>query len=186
MTSTQTAGLLLIAGSTIFGVGAAIGVPQVFREADPEVRLRVLEDRLAAWRLAQPFYALGPLVATAGVALLVDDAATLWEAIATAVAFSAMLIGAVAWAWSVYVRATRVREFALRTLPGWPIVAYVILTGVGLALLGVGLLSGGAPEWLGWLTIAASCAFLAIYMAFKDIPPFVFYLLLTVVGVALL
>ncbi len=36
MTAEQTAGVLLMAGSTVFGFGAAIGVPRVFAKPDAE------------------------------------------------------------------------------------------------------------------------------------------------------
>jgi hypothetical protein len=51
VTTDQTAGLLLIIGSVVFLVGAAVGVPQVFTERDPRARLRLLEKRLGsgAW-----------------------------------------------------------------------------------------------------------------------------------------
>jgi hypothetical protein len=39
--------------------------------------------------------------------------------------------------------------------------------------------------WLGWLTLVADLLFLAGYMRCKDIPPFVFYLLLRVVGLVI-
>jgi hypothetical protein len=48
--------------------------------------------------------------------------------------------------------------------------------------VGIGLLTGGFPVWLGWLTLASDIPFLAGYLRFKDIPPFVFYLLLLLVG----
>jgi hypothetical protein len=68
------------------------------------------------------------------------------------------------------------------TLAGWPFATYVLLTIGGLALLAIGLLSGNIPGWLGWLTLGADVVLLAGYLWFKDIPPFVFYLLLLVVG----
>ena len=35
MTSDHTGGFLLIVGSVVFGVGAAVGVPGVFTDPDP-------------------------------------------------------------------------------------------------------------------------------------------------------
>ncbi len=57
----QAAGALLIIGSVVFLVGAAVGVPRVFTERDPQACLRMLEEGLRIWRLAQPLYGLGPL-----------------------------------------------------------------------------------------------------------------------------
>jgi hypothetical protein len=70
----QTAGLLLIIGSVVVLAGAAVGVPQVFIERDPRARLRLLQKRLGSWRMAQPLYGLGPIIAAAGVGYLAADA----------------------------------------------------------------------------------------------------------------
>lgn len=180
----RVGGLLLTTGSTVFLLGAAIGVPGVFMESDPQAKLRMLERHLRIWRAAQPLYALGPVVAAAGVAVLAADSPETSIRTLLAIACAALALGALAWSWSVYLRAIRVPDFALGRLPWWPFATYVLLTIGGLALLGTGLVNGAFPSWLGWLTLAADAVFLALYLATKDIPPFVFYLLLLVVGVA--
>jgi hypothetical protein len=95
---------------------------------------------------------------------------------------TALVVGALAWCRSLYLRATRPPAFVHGELPGWPFATYVLLTVAGLALLGAGLLTAGGTAWLGWLTIVAAAAFLAGYLRFHDLPPFVFYLLLLLVG----
>jgi hypothetical protein len=173
-------------GSVVFLIGAAIGVPRVFNEQDPEARLRMLEEGLGAWRVAQPFYGAGPLIAAAGVGVLAAGAssgesrALLWAAA------GAMLAGGLAWCRSLYLRATRVADFAFGRLPAWPFTTYVLWTTAGLALLGIGLVTIDVQAWLGWFTAAAAIAFLAAYLRFGDIPPFEFYVLLLVVGAALI
>jgi hypothetical protein len=178
------AGMLLVAGSAVFLVGAAVGVPRVFTEPDASVRLRMLTEHRDMWRTAQPLYALGPIIASAGVARLAASAPTDAARVLLAASALAFLTGALAWAWSVYLRATRIPEFALGTLPGWPFATYVLLTIGGLGLVGIGLASGGFPAWAAWVTLGAAVLFLAAYVRFRDIPPFVFYLLLTLVGAA--
>lgn len=181
------AGMLLIIGSSVFGLGAAIGVPQVFTERDPHARHQMLKEHLGIWRIAQPFYGLGPIIASAGAGYLAADAPPGgWSRNVFAAACLALVIGALTWAWSVYLRATRISEFAFGTLPSWPFATYVLLSIWGVGLLSIGLLAGGFPVWLGWLTLGADILFLGLYVRFKDIPPFVFYLLLTLVGVVLL
>lgn len=187
MPTGEVAGIMLISGSTVFGLGAAIGVPKVFTEGDPKVRLRMLEDRLGVWRIAQPFYGLGPIITSVGAGYLTAAQPTGgWARTVFATACVALVIGALTWAWSVYLRATRISEFAFGTLPGWPFTTYVLLTVGGIGLLSVGLLAGGFPLWLGLLTLGGDVLFLGIYVRFKDIPPYVFYLLLTMVGVVVL
>jgi hypothetical protein len=183
VTSDRTPGLLLIAGSVVFVAGAAMGVPRVFTEPDPQARLRLLTEHLGMWRAAQPLYGLGPIIAAAGVGYLAAGAPTRATQAMFAAACLGLAVGSLAWAWSLYLRGTRVAEFAFGTLPGWPFATYVLLTIGGLALLGAGLLAGGFPAWLGWLTLGADLIFLAGFLWFKDIPPFVFYLLLLLVGV---
>jgi hypothetical protein len=185
----MVASVLLIGGSVVFLAGAAIGVPRVFMEPDPDARLRLLQARPRAWRWAQPLYAGGPLLAAAGVVVLAARARELGTAGAPrtmlAAAGAALVVGAVAWARCVHQRTVRVADFARGRLPGWPFTTYVLLTVAGLALLGAGLLAGGFPAWLGWLVLAADAAFLAAYLRLRDLPPFVFYLLLIAVGSAL-
>jgi hypothetical protein len=60
------------------------------------------------------------------------------------------------------------------------------LTIGGIALLAFGLLAGDFRPWLGWVTLGADAIFLAGYLYVRDIPPFVFYLLFTAVGLAVL
>jgi len=177
----QTAGLLMTAGSGCFLVGAAVAVPRVFTERDPQLRLRLLDARPTAWRLGQPLYALGAMAAACGVGVLAADERATSSGWLAALCAS-LVLGALAWGWSVYLRAVRPRDFALGRLPGRPFAAYVWLTLVGLALLGVGLLAGSWPTWAGWATLGADALFLALFVRTGDIPPFVFYLLLGVVG----
>lgn len=178
--TTTTATVLVLVGSAIFLVGAAIGVPRVFTEPDPAVRLRMLEERRTVWRAAQPPYAVGTVVAAVGVGPLAaaDGPGRGWFGVSCAL----LLAGALCWSWSVSLRFRYVREFALGELPGWSFVAYVWLTLAGLAALGVGLLVADVPSWTGWLTLGATLAYLALWLRMRDLPPFLFYVLLPVVA----
>ena len=186
MTADEVAGTLLIAGSAVFLAGAAVGVPRVFTERDPNVRLRMLKEHIGAWRAAQPLYVLGPVVASVGVGCLAAGERAAAPQALFLIASLTLLLGSLTWALSVYLRASRVSEFAFGTLPGWPFRTYVMLTIAGLALLSIGLWAGGFPLWLGWLDLGASLLFLIIYLLFNDIPPYVFYVLLILVGLVVL
>jgi hypothetical protein len=175
----------MIAGSLMFFGSAAAAVPRVYTEPDSAVRVRMLEDHLLLWRLGQPPFAFGALIAGLGVGAL---AAASKRSSQTMLALSCglLVVGALSWSWCVFLRGVRPREFALGELPSWPFGIYLWLTLGGLLLLGVGIVLDDWPSWLGWLIITADALFLAVYIRFRDLPPFVFYVVLTVVGIAVL
>lgn len=177
------AGALIVAGSAVFFAGAQLGVPRVFMERDPDRRLDILEANRGRWRAAQPLYALGPLIVSVAVGLLASASASTGARTAFWLAATALLLGSLAWTWSVYQRAVRIADFARGRLPGWPFAAYVLLTVAGLAAVGLGLLPTAVAGWVPAVTLAADVVFLLAFLRFRDIPPFVFYLLLVVVGV---
>lgn len=185
MTPDRLAAVLTVGGSAVFLLGAAVGVPAVFTQPDPDARLRLLRDNLTRWRIAQPLYALGPLLVAAGIGVL--GAGMSSQAARTAVAISclALAAGGLAWTRSVHQRTIRVTEFAHGTLPAWPFATYVLLTIGGLALLAVGLLADHRAPGAAWVTIAADVTFLAGYLRFADLPPFLFYLLFSAIAAAL-
>jgi hypothetical protein len=99
LTGDQAAGLLLVAGPVTFLAGAALGVPRVFTEPDPDARLRLLSALPGRWRAAQPLYGLGALLSAAGAGALAAGAAFLFQAVACL----ALTAGALAWScrsWS--------------------------------------------------------------------------------------
>ena len=186
MSTSQVAGLLLVLGSVVFCVGAGIGVPRVHTEHDRQARLRMLQEGAVAWRVAQPFYLVGPLIVAAGVGVLATDVPSGAESALVAASAVLVLGGALAWARIVYLRTVDVPGFALGTLPPWPFVTYVWLTVGGLVLLGAGLVVGDLPAWLGWVTSVGAVGLLLLYLRTKDLPPFTFYLQFTLVGAVLL
>jgi hypothetical protein len=177
-----TATILVITGSAIFLVGAAIGVSRVFIEPDPAEKLRMLEGRVTQWRVAQPLYAIGPMTVAIGVGFLAASSDTTGGKVCLALSCLALATGVLCWSRSLYLRFRYVRQFALGQLPGWSFAYYVWLTLVGLAALGIGQLLAAYPAWSGWLTLAGFVTFLVGYARYGDIPPFVFYLLLPIVS----
>ena len=156
----NAATILVLTGSAMFLVGAAIAVPRVFTEPDREQKFRMLETSLVWWRVGQPLYATGALVASGGIGFLAASAASGSGRGWLIVSCLLMLVGALCWSWSVYQRGRRIHEFALGDLPGWPFASYVCLTLAGLGLLGVGLLVANFPAWTGWATLAGALGFL--------------------------
>ena len=179
MNTVQTAGVLRIVGSTIFNFGAGIGVPRIWTEPGPHARLRMLEDRRTMWRIAQPFYGLGAIIAGAGAGYLAVDATTRSSQIVFTMACAALIVGALAWCWSLYLRGTRIEDFALGRQPGWPFTdlrpAYHRRSrAAGLSACSSAISRPGSAGSSSSPTSPSSLA----YVGYRDIPPFVFYLLL--------
>ena len=183
--ASSAAGVLMIAGSVMFFISATMAVPRIYTESDSAVRIRMLEDHLLLWRLGQPLFAVGALAAALGVGSLAADSTASSQTM-LASSCGLLVVGALSWSWCVLLRGARPREFALGELPGWPFGIYLWLTLGGLLLLGVGIVLGDWPGWLGWLVIATDALFLALYLRYRDLPPFVFYVVLSVVGVVVL
>jgi hypothetical protein len=185
VTPARLAAVLIVGGSAVFLLGAAVGVPAIFTQDDPDARLRLLQSSLTRWRVAQPLYALGPLLVAAGTGVLAAATSSRAARAAVAVSCLALTAAGLAWTRSVYQRTVRVAEFAHGTLPPWPFATYVLLTIGGLALLAVGLLADHVAPGTAWITLVADASLLVGYLAFSDLPPFLFYLLFAAIAVAL-
>lgn len=180
MAVVSVGGWLIVIGSLVFFVGAAYGVPRVFGARGAEERLALLQAREDAWRSAQWLYAAGPLLAALGVVVLAPG----WPGSAGVLAGAAgvaMFVGAVLWSVSCARRGRRIEEFARGELPAGSWFGYVWLTLAGLAVFGFACFV--MAVWVAILLWVSAAAFTAMFVAARDIPPFVFYLVLEVVGV---
>ena len=83
-------------------------------------------------------------------------------------------------------RASDLEKFAYRRGASWPFLTYSGLHIGGLAALGAGLLLSPLKPWTGITAAGSAPVFAAILAGTKDIPPFVFYLVETAVGVQLM
>lgn len=170
---------LVIVGVVVFFAGAAYGVPQVFGVHSAEDRLAVLLPRARAWRSAQWLYAVGPILASLGV-LVVAIGWPGQSQLLAGVAGAAMVAGAVLWSVSCARRGASIEEFARGELPAGAWLGYVWLTLLGLAVLGVACI--GVSTWLAVVLLVSAVAFCVLFLVTRDIPPFLFYLVLAVVG----
>lgn len=53
-------------------------------------------------------------------------------------------------------------------------------------LLGVVIIQADLSRWVGWVLVGAALLFLLLYVALRDLPPFVHYLLGLVFGSVLI
>jgi hypothetical protein len=182
----STSGVVLLGGSILFLVAAFTPVSRVFAERSPEARIKVLQDHPTAWKVSQILFGLGASSTAIGLALaavyLWTRGAGFWVFAGAALA----LLGALPWDWHVWLRAIKPAEFAQGLLPSWLFPTYTLITQAALVLFGIGLLQAGYPAWLGWASIIYPLLLFTAYLAFRDMPPFTYYLLTLLVGIVMI
>lgn len=179
------AGWLLIIGALLFNIAAFH--PFIMRyipTRNPDMRTAMIERSPWVWRGLCALFAAGAVVTVVGLLLLTLDLGVwwLWIGLAAAVA------GAYFW-----VRVNLYRVFAspravgrsTNSTHGW-FPAYTLLTQAAWVVFGAALLTTTLPAWLGWGLIGVSAGSFVMYVVTRDFPPFVYYLLMLVVGGVLL
>lgn len=169
----------LLVGSLIF-LFAAFNPSSmaVFPAATPEARLAAIQRYRSLWVISQVAFGLGAVIAALGYVLLARALGD--RAVAMALPRAAalgMLFGALLWGINLVQRATDFTGFAQGTQPAWPFVIYTLLTIAGLAVWGWIYLQSGFPGWLGWATIGLAAVVLVLFVALRDMPPFVYYVI---------
>ena len=90
------------------------------------------------------------------------------------------------WSWHVTERILDPQGFAYGTNTPYLFLIYSILTEIGLFLIGFYLLKTHVRDWVAWMFIIGAALLFILMFIFKDMPPFVYYVLTLVMSVALL
>ncbi len=190
----RTAALLLISGSIVF-IAAIMSPPMfnVFSVEDPAQAAAAFQENMVSWRLANGFAAIGALIAAAGIVLLARYITALDNnpqmRVSAYLGATLVFIGALLWLVIQFDRMTVSPERFVsgEALGGpWLFPLYVIVTLLGLIVIGYGLLKAGYPRWLGWFVIGVHSLLLVAGLATQDAVPLNWYLSMLVMGIALL
>jgi len=181
MTSTSTAGWVLLAGAVLFLMAAFSPSSYVFGMRDPEQQREFLARHARSWLWGQIPFAAGAVVSAVGVLVLGLELEG-GPGTAIAVAGGVAVVASLPWAEHCRQRARSWTDFLDGRLPGWPFRVFVWGTLAALALTGVAIPRTDLPHWSGWYALAATAVFTAAWLRFKDLPPFVFYLVTGVLG----
>lgn len=172
--------IVLIAGSLVFLAAAFFPlIYKVIMERDAEKQRAMIRASFGSWRAVCVLFGSSGLVTAAGIALLASELNSVlaWSAAAAA------LIGAVCWG---LIQVQRVRHSSLSTPNSkWAFPAYTLLTQGALIALGAALLQAGVVAWVGWMLVILTGLLVAAYFYFKDVAPFVYYLLTLIAAVGL-
>ena len=186
MVSNRPVGLVLLTGSLLFLVAAFMPYSRVFVENDPATRLDIINRYSTMWNLGQVLFALGSLVTVLGLTFFLfryrDGVSGSWAWIGVLL----LLAGAVLWTWHCLERLISPEGFANGTLTPYLFTIYSIFTQAGLICFGIFLLGTGLSGWTGWMLIAGMVILGILYVIFRDMPPFVYYVLTLVLAIKLL
>lgn len=185
MSNQQVAGLLVGLGSVSFLVAAFLPISRVYATAGAQSKLELIRGSLETWKASQLLFALGAIATAGGIgwAILIGDGT--WPNAYLAAPGVLLGIGAGLWSRHTYLRAVDPESFVSGTQPGWQFPAYTLLTIAGVAVAGLAFLQTG-PSWLGLTLIIGSALFLVAYAVFRDLPPFVHYVLVIALAVELI
>ncbi|HUR13101.1 MAG TPA: hypothetical protein VM097_01275 [Mycobacteriales bacterium] len=182
---TRTAGWVLLAGAAAF-VGVAFAPASfVFGISDRADRRAYLERHARSWRWGQLPFAAGAVVSAVGLLCLGLQLHGASGAAVT-VAGVAAVLASLPWVEHCRQRAVAIDDFLEGRLPGWHFVIFCWGTLAALAVTGVALLGTELPSWTGWFVLAATALLVAALLRFRDLPPFVFYIVTGVLGAAAL
>jgi len=177
MFALKISGIVIFAGSIVFLIAAFSPISRVYSLPTAEKKLGVITTSPKAWVISQALFSLGAILVSAGVALAAYALKDHPSAPLLFTAAALLAAGAAAWTWYVTLRAADSTAFVRDSLPGWQFTVYTLFTMGAFLLIGIALLRMGFPTWAGWLLVGSSILLFILYVIFKDMPPFVYYLL---------
>ena len=182
---TRTAGWVLLAGAAVFVAVAFAPASFVFGMSDAAERRAYLDRHATSWRWGQVPFAGGAVVSAVGLLVLGRE---LDGTPGTAVSWAGVLalVASLPWVEHCRRRALSSEDFLEGRLPGWHFVVYVWGTLAALAVTALALLHTDLPRWSAWFVLGATACFTAAWLRFRDLPPFLFYVVTGVLGAAAL
>ena len=187
----RRAGAVATGGSLCWAIGISM-VGNVHATKDAAARLEMLERHRRLWILGQFLAAAGTAATPMGFARFARQLGTepgpsskAGRKLA-AVSAAAMLAGGPLFIAALADRAAHLRKFAYREGASWPFLSYAGLQTAGIGALGAALLVSPVKGPAAVGSAVSAPLFAAILLRYKDIPPFVFYLLELAVGIRLL
>lgn len=181
----KTTALLLGLGSILFLVAAFLPYSRVFVEPVAEKKLEIITSMKKMWNIGQVLFGLGSMVTVAALGLqsygFREIPGVRWSHLGVTL----MFLGAAFWCWHVTERIIKPEAFANGTHTPYLFLVYSLLTQIGLVLIGILLLRSDVVNWVGWMFIIGSGAFFLLMVIFKDMPPFVYYVMTLIASVVL-
>jgi hypothetical protein len=185
MNTLKFSSVILIAGSVLFLIAAFSPISRIFGIPSAEVKLQIILSSPNQWLVAQILFALGAIVTVVGVGMIGHFFNTQSFSVFLSTSTMILLAGAFLWSWHVYLRAIDPRLFVDGKISVWYFALYTFLTQIGLVLFGIALLRMEIQDWVGWMVIGSTGIFFLLTIIFRDMPPFVYYIITMIAGIKL-
>lgn len=185
MKSLTAASLMIIAGSIIFLIASFSPTSRVYGEPLPEGRLAIINESRNAWTITQILFSVGAVAVAAGVsaaAFSLRPRQTHFLPIASVLSLAA---GALLLTWYAYFKFADPQTWVHHHISNPIFLGYTFLTQAGLFLFGIALLRGGNLRRTSWFLLSAVAITFILTLIFRDMPPFVYYLMTLPVGIGL-
>jgi hypothetical protein len=177
--------ILIILGSLLFLSASFSPISAVHMEPTAAGKLALINASPGAWLLSQILYSLGAVLVASAIAGVVYRHRQSYSPALTFLIYLSLLVGALFFLVYAVFRTTNPQAWVQITPPHPQFLGYTFLTQLGLLLFGAALLKAGYPSWLGWLLVSSMIVLFVLTVVFRDMPPFAYYLLALIVGVAL-
>lgn len=181
----RSVSILLGFGSLLFLVAAFLPYSKAFVEPVAEKKLEIILGMKNMWIFGHILFGLGSIITVVALGIqsygLKEIAYSMWSHLGVIL----LSLGAVLWCWTVIDRIINPEDFAYGRNTPYLFPAYSLLTQVGLAFIGIMLLKASVANWIAWMFIVGSAVLFLLMVIFKDMPPFVYYVLTIVAAVAL-
>jgi hypothetical protein len=188
----KLAGIVFILGSALFIIAAFMPITiKVITAPDPQKRMELIVNEHTGWLVVNLLFGVGSILTVIAFALFAAHVQSM--AVSSGVKLGAYFaaaaagFGAVLWVIIVYNRAALPAQEVAANLGinSWMFPVYTLLTQLSLIVVGLVLLQSDFPAWQGWGMSGLAVLSLVAFLVFKDMPPFVHYVLLLIMGIAL-
>ena len=177
---------LIIFGSFFFLVAAFLPISRVYTQMSVEAKIGLIKKSPITWIFSQFVFGLSSIIVAIGFLMLATEMEAGSNQIFEYIGGGLMLAGAIAWTIHVIQRAKKPSYFVNKKLSSFYFPFFTIATILGLIFIGIELLNENMAPVIAWLTIGTNAVFLILYLIYKDMPPFFYYIMTLIIGFMLL
>lgn len=166
MNMLRISGIVISAGFVLY-VAAMVVSPRLYQEPVIANRVAIIAEKHTRWIVSQLFFGLGMALPAAGILLLAisqRDTPIAWLYYLGAAFFAA---GSLIGMWLVYRQTLDPVAFwegvQIPLIIGY---GFLLLTLVGMLCVGIAMLQGGFPSWVGYM-LAGSAVIFMVAMLFS-------------------